>query len=435
MTKDIKRHTERRDGDRVEGEYSILDPDGTTRKVSYYVEGDSGFVAKVTRSGEAKHPPSRKKNNERPHSVESKEKPFTHFEPDIYMQQMQQYDKLHNIGFYRGLYEPVKSQYNHKQVHQQEAARQQNDFTRYNDVHQQQQFHQQNDLPRYNDAHQQQQFDQQNYLPRYNDQVQQLEGINQQNDLNIYNDIQQQQKVHQQNDLPRYNDAHQQYDSHNYQAPHHESQSYHSETRGNFYPNTATKHQPQQGKQPEGHAQYQYEHHQPQQGKQPEGHSQYQYEQNQPQQGKQPEGHSQYQYEQNQPHQGKQPEGHSQYQYDHTQYASHQFDKEKISQDVEHQIRQQIDSKDAQGGKQIFDLGDGKRQEMSIEELRSHLMSQLQQEEQKDGHPHSHAEQHQIISQHQSPQAQSDTYIHPQDYASSTKTQGQKRMGLFTPYI
>ena len=41
-------HEESREGDRVEGMYYVLLPDGRIQKVTYYVEGDSGFVAEVT---------------------------------------------------------------------------------------------------------------------------------------------------------------------------------------------------------------------------------------------------------------------------------------------------------------------------------------------------------------------------------------------------
>lgn len=55
-TGDIKEQSEERDGDVVKGEYSLVEPDGTIRKVQYQDDGHSGFNAIVTRSGHAVHP-------------------------------------------------------------------------------------------------------------------------------------------------------------------------------------------------------------------------------------------------------------------------------------------------------------------------------------------------------------------------------------------
>ncbi|CAB3382584.1 Hypothetical predicted protein [Cloeon dipterum] len=57
-TKDIHSHKESRKGDRTDGEYSLVEPDGTIRTVKYYVDGKSGFVAEVIRSGHAVHAPA-----------------------------------------------------------------------------------------------------------------------------------------------------------------------------------------------------------------------------------------------------------------------------------------------------------------------------------------------------------------------------------------
>merc|ERR1711962_500643 len=46
---------ESRDGDRTEGSYYVQLPDGRLQKVTYYVDGDSGFVAEVTYEGEAQY--------------------------------------------------------------------------------------------------------------------------------------------------------------------------------------------------------------------------------------------------------------------------------------------------------------------------------------------------------------------------------------------
>ncbi|CAB3382581.1 Hypothetical predicted protein [Cloeon dipterum] len=57
-TKDIHSQKESRKGDRTEGEYSLVEPDGTIRTVKYHVDGKSGFVAEVIRSGHAVHAPT-----------------------------------------------------------------------------------------------------------------------------------------------------------------------------------------------------------------------------------------------------------------------------------------------------------------------------------------------------------------------------------------
>ncbi|XP_059471391.1 cuticle protein 7-like [Neocloeon triangulifer] len=54
-TKDIHSHKESRKGDLTQGEYSLVEPDGTIRTVKYHVDGKSGFIAEVIRSGHAVH--------------------------------------------------------------------------------------------------------------------------------------------------------------------------------------------------------------------------------------------------------------------------------------------------------------------------------------------------------------------------------------------
>ncbi|KAK3914936.1 Cuticle protein 8 [Frankliniella fusca] len=55
-TGDVKSAAEERDGDVVKGEYSLLQPDGTTRTVHYTADDHNGFNAVVTNSGHAVHP-------------------------------------------------------------------------------------------------------------------------------------------------------------------------------------------------------------------------------------------------------------------------------------------------------------------------------------------------------------------------------------------
>ncbi|XP_027233718.2 pro-resilin-like [Penaeus vannamei] len=49
-------HQEARDGPNTQGSYYVLLPDGRLQKVTYTVNGDSGYVADVTYEGEAQYP-------------------------------------------------------------------------------------------------------------------------------------------------------------------------------------------------------------------------------------------------------------------------------------------------------------------------------------------------------------------------------------------
>ncbi len=58
---------ESRDGDKTTGNYWVVLPDGRRQTVYYYVDGNSGFVAKVKYEGYAKPSSSYKKHSYKPH--------------------------------------------------------------------------------------------------------------------------------------------------------------------------------------------------------------------------------------------------------------------------------------------------------------------------------------------------------------------------------
>nr|XP_022911386.1 adult-specific cuticular protein ACP-20-like [Onthophagus taurus] len=59
-TGDKKEQWEERVKDRVVGQYSLVEPDGTRRIVKYEADDKNGFNAKVIREGEAWHPQGRR---------------------------------------------------------------------------------------------------------------------------------------------------------------------------------------------------------------------------------------------------------------------------------------------------------------------------------------------------------------------------------------
>lgn len=67
-TGDIKHQWEKKDGDMVKGQYSLVEPDGSIRTVDYTADKHSGFNAIVKHSGTFKHP------------IQAKEEPTSHNE-------------------------------------------------------------------------------------------------------------------------------------------------------------------------------------------------------------------------------------------------------------------------------------------------------------------------------------------------------------------
>ncbi|XP_045617845.2 cuticle protein 8-like [Procambarus clarkii] len=51
-------HQEARDGDNTKGSYYVQLPDGRLQTVTYFVDGDRGYVAEVSYQGEARYPDS-----------------------------------------------------------------------------------------------------------------------------------------------------------------------------------------------------------------------------------------------------------------------------------------------------------------------------------------------------------------------------------------
>jgi hypothetical protein len=58
-TGDLKSQWEHRDGDKVKGSYSVLEPDGSIRTVDYTADDHNGFNAIVKKTGPSRHPVSK----------------------------------------------------------------------------------------------------------------------------------------------------------------------------------------------------------------------------------------------------------------------------------------------------------------------------------------------------------------------------------------
>ncbi|XP_042893376.1 pro-resilin-like [Penaeus japonicus] len=60
-------HQEARDGPNTQGSYFVLLPDGRLQRVTYTVNGDSGYVAEVVYEGEAQYPSTQRPYTPAPH--------------------------------------------------------------------------------------------------------------------------------------------------------------------------------------------------------------------------------------------------------------------------------------------------------------------------------------------------------------------------------
>ena len=92
-TQDIKEQAEKRDGDKVEGYYMLVEPDGTTRTVHYTADKHTGFRAHVERSGHAVHPV--------PHHREVPRRVEIPIHPPIPQQQSDRYTASSYINSYQ----------------------------------------------------------------------------------------------------------------------------------------------------------------------------------------------------------------------------------------------------------------------------------------------------------------------------------------------
>ncbi|XP_045471409.1 cuticle protein 8-like [Harmonia axyridis] len=86
-TGDIKSQHETRDGDVVKGQYSLVEPDGSIRTVSYTADKHSGFNAVVKKTAPLKHhEPEVRYQQEAQYETEAHSQPEGHYETGGYAQ-------------------------------------------------------------------------------------------------------------------------------------------------------------------------------------------------------------------------------------------------------------------------------------------------------------------------------------------------------------
>ncbi|XP_042875687.1 cuticle protein 7-like [Penaeus japonicus] len=82
---------ESRDGDNTEGSYYVQLPDGRLQKVTYYVDGDNGYVADVTYEGEARYDSVESREYAAPRPVYSAPESHESVETPVYSPPRPQY--------------------------------------------------------------------------------------------------------------------------------------------------------------------------------------------------------------------------------------------------------------------------------------------------------------------------------------------------------
>lgn len=161
-TGDIKSQTETRDGDVVQGSYSVIDPDGFKRTVTYTADEHNGFKAVVNREPIENFQPSAYvahdvKSVVKQQVVVPKEQ-YSHEHPDTHSHSSVTSDV-------QTVYTTHPDTYEHQPQHQVYQQQEQQPHNYHKDVHQQPQqqqvYHQEQEPPVYHQEQQPQVYQQQ----------------------------------------------------------------------------------------------------------------------------------------------------------------------------------------------------------------------------------------------------------------------------------